>query len=644
MRMLAASLLLFPGSVLAEVPGPPRPLTDPGALAAPLGEPLPPPTVASLFEARDSGGAGWIEGGRALVASANISGRFNLWRFPVAGGPATRLTTSDERQMSPVVGPDGRTIVFESDVGGGEMFDLVMIEPGKSIPHPLTSTPDVSETGAVFARNGKLIAFASKRRTDAAADLALLDIATGITKTLTVERESGVRWTATAFSPDGKMIYANRLNISSTLGSLWRISLVDGHATPIGPSGTDIFTTASDLSSDGKMLAIASNSASEEQRAGILSLSDGRITWIEPSPWRQRSGQFSGDGHKLVWSANVDGRTTAYLYDIAKRRSQMIAMPPGTVSSGRNSIFTPDGKRLLLGHQASNVPFEYWSYDIARRQPTRMTSLSATLDARALPPSQLVRYRSKDGTVISAFVWLPYNLKRNGTAPAVAFPHGGPTGQMTDFFNRTAVALASRGYVVIAPNFRGSTGYGKAFQAANIGDLGGGDLDDMVAGAKFLVATGYVDARRIGITGGSYGGVMTAMALAKTPEPWAAGVDLFGILDWRTLAKTSDPSLKTYVRDLLGDPVANAKLYEKASPVTWIDGLRAPLQVQQGDNDIRTPKSEAVALVAALEARGRTVEAHYYPKEGHGFARRENQIDSLEKTIAWFDRWLKDDR
>jgi dipeptidyl aminopeptidase/acylaminoacyl peptidase len=148
----------------------------------------------------------------------------------------------------------------------------------------------------------------------------------------------------------------------------------------------------------------------------------------------------------------------------------------------------------------------------------------ASINPARLPEAQIVHYKSFDGTVISAFVWIPFNLARDGKAPAVVLPHGGPTSQYRDFFDPRAVALASRGFVVIAPNVRGSTGYGHAFQQANFRDLGGGDLKDEIAGVHFLVDTGYVDEKRIGMTGGSYGGYMTLMALGKTPGVWAAGV------------------------------------------------------------------------------------------------------------------------
>ncbi len=235
----------------------------------------------------------------------------------------------------------------------------------------------------------------------------------------------------------------------------------------------------------------------------------------------------------------------------------------------------------------------------------------------------------------------PFNLKRDGSSPAVVIPHGGPTGQTTDAFSRTAVALASRGYVVIAPNPRGSTGYGKAFQDANIKDLGGGDLVDEVYAAKFLTATGYVNPRKIGITGGSYGGFMTLMAIGKTPEVWAAAVEEYGIINWFAMLEHEDPLLQQYERGLIGDPVKDRAVYDATSPMTYIKNARAPLLVLQGDNDIRVPKGQAEEVVATLKAAGRTVDAHYYAQEGHGFAKRENQIDSLQRTVDWFDKYLK---
>jgi dipeptidyl aminopeptidase/acylaminoacyl peptidase len=265
----------------------------------------------------------------------------------------------------------------------------------------------------------------------------------------------------------------------------------------------------------------------------------------------------------------------------------------------------------------------------------------ASLNAAAMPQSQIVHYKSFDGKIISALMWVPYNLRRDASSPAVVIPHGGPTWQIIDFWNPSVTAFVSRGYICIAPNVRGSTGYGMDFQRANYKDLGGGDLQDEVYAAKFLQATGYVNPRKIGITGASYGGFMTLMAIGKTPDIWAAAVDQFGVIDWKTMLQRSDPELQEHIKALLGDPAKDKKIYDASSPITYIHNAKAPLLVLQGDNDPRVPKEEAVQVVDLLKKDGKIVEAQYYANEGHGLEKRENQIDSVRRMADWFDKYLK---
>ncbi|HET7206176.1 MAG TPA: S9 family peptidase [Terriglobales bacterium] len=306
------------------------------------------------------------------------------------------------------------------------------------------------------------------------------------------------------------------------------------------------------------------------------------------------------------------------------------------------TAFSPDGKRLLVLHQSSIEPVDFWVYDLARNSTTQLTHSSiASLNSAALPQSQIVHYKTFDGKTITALMWMPFNLKRDGSNPALVLPHGGPTYQWFDFFNPRIAAMVSHGYICIAPNPRGSTGYGVAFQQANHQDLGGGDLQDEVYATKFLDETGYVDSKKLGITGGSYGGFMTLMALAKTPSIWAAGVEEYGIINWKTMLVHSDAALQQYEISLLGDPVKDVKVYEETSPLTYIHHVKAPLLVLQGENDPRVPKEEAEQIVELLKKDGKTVDVHYYPHEGHGFVKRENQIDATRRTIEWFDQYLK---
>jgi dipeptidyl aminopeptidase/acylaminoacyl peptidase len=297
---------------------------------------------------------------------------------------------------------------------------------------------------------------------------------------------------------------------------------------------------------------------------------------------------------------------------------------------------------LLLSHESSVEPGDFWIYDLPARKAKQLTySAIASLSSAPRPPSQIVSYKSFDGKTISALLWIPFNLKRDGSNPALVLPHGGPTGQSQDYWSPRIAAFVSRGYTCIAPNVRGSTGYGIDFQKANYKDLGGGDLQDEVYAAKFLEATGYVNPKKIGITGGSYGGFMTLMAIGRTLEVWAAGVELFGIINWMTMLDHEDAMLQEYEKSLLGDPVKDRASYDAASPITYIHNVKAPLLVLQGNNDPRVPKEEAEQVVEALKKDGKTVDAHYYPNEGHGFEKRENQIDSIRRTVEWFDKYLK---
>ena len=400
---------------------------------------------------------------------------------------------------------------------------------------------------------------------------------------------------------------------------------------------------ASSTSPDGRLLLVTSDKPGGYPNVGLLDVATKKLTWVTDLKWEADSGNFSPDGKQFTYEVNEDGRTDNYLADAATLKGTKLDVPAGLNSyAGNPTAFAPDGRRLLVSHQSSTQPGDLRVYDLAKRE-TRQLSYSAiaSLTAAKIPPSHLVHYRSFDGKIISAFVWVPFNLNRDGSNPAIVLPHGGPTGQTTDYFNRTVIALVTRGYVCIAPNVRGSTGYGIDFQKANFKDLGGGDLQDEVYAAKFLEASGYVDAKKIGITGGSYGGYMTMMAIGKTPEVWAAGVEEYGIINWLTMIQHEDPFLQQYERSLLGDPEKDRATYEADSPLAYIKNAKAPLLVLQGDNDIRVPKEEAEQVAKILQDAGKTVDSHYYPNEGHGFAKRENQVDAIRRTIDWFDRYLK---
>ena len=409
------------------------------------------------------------------------------------------------------------------------------------------------------------------------------------------------------------------------------------------PHSGDALYLGAAISPDGKTVLVRSNQKDGYSNVALLDIATKKLSWITDTQWEARPEGFSPDGRSLTYFVNADGLQTTYVYDLASGKATAVAMPPGlTVPVGNPEAFSPNSNSLLLQYQSSQRPSDLWVYDLTTQKPRQLTySAVAGLRPEDLPAAQLVHYKSFDGKMISAFLWMPFNLKRDGSNPAIVIPHGGPTGQTVNSFSATAAALASRGYICIAPNVRGSTGYGMEFQKANHQDLGGGDLQDEVYATKFLIDTGYVDAKKIGITGGSYGCFMTLMAIGKTPGIWAAAVESYGIIDWYTMLQHEDPYLQEYEKSLLGDPVKDKAVYEATSPIKYIRNEKAPLLILQGENDIRVPKGEAEQVYDILKKEGRTVDVHYYPAEGHGFVKRENQVDALRRTVAWFDKYLK---
>ncbi|HEY8002746.1 MAG TPA: S9 family peptidase [Phenylobacterium sp.] len=636
----ALALALAGMAGAAPVPGPARPITDPRSVVSEQKPAAPPAPVADLYANRSSLGAAWAPDGKSVVVSANLSGRFNLWRYSTDGGAPVQLTKSDDRQAVLDISPDGKWVVFQSDHGGDEMYDLYAVPLAGGEVVNLTNTPTVSETGARFSPDGRLLAFAAKPKTSPITDVAVMDMGSHAVRQLTHEPTKDNGWRPVALAPDGKSLIANRANIGSTTGSVWRLDLGGGPPKALTTAKARI--SATDVSPDGGLVSLTSNEKGGVDQAAILDLKTGKQTWLAPSPWEQSAGSFSPDGASVMVLTDADGRQELAAYRLQGGQVLKSGMPEGFNAEGAAaaSPFAKDG-RLLVAHDASNTPFDYWVLDRAGHA-RRLTSFAAPgLDPARLPVSRIVHYKSQDGTVISAILLMPLNLKRDGLAPGVVIPHGGPTGQTQDRFSRLALALASRGYVVIQPNPRGSTGYGMAFQNANHKDLGGGDLTDEVYAAKFLTATGYVNARKIGITGGSYGGFMTLMAVGKTPDVWAAGVSMYGIINWYEMLKHEDAALQAYERSLIGDPVADKAVYDADSPMTYIKQTKAPLLILQGENDIRVPRGQAAEVVSTLKGVGATVDVHYYPEEGHGFAKRENQIDSLQRTLDWFDKYLK---
>jgi len=641
MRLMIATVLLLSGAPLAaQIATPERPVTEPQSLNSPVNPEARAVPLEDIGNSRNVGSVTWSADGKYVFVSTNLTGRYNIWRTDAAGSWPLQITQSDESQGGLAASRDGKWLYFTQDQGGNEYFDLYRVPTSGGSVERVTNTPEISERALVPGGADGLIALSVKKQGEAQSNLAVLGT-DGTVRVLTAEADPDFEWSPRLWADGGKTIYANREKVDSTTTEVWRVDVASGATTKMLAEKDTIFRVM-DVSADGAWLAVTTDVTIGRPRAGLYNPATRQWKWPKPIVWDQSAIRFTRDGKALLVENSEDMRTILVRHDIATGAETPLKLPAGLNFTTGNDARSPDGRSLLVVNMAANVTGELNRHDLTDDSVTPLTRLAvASLQPEALAASQMVTYKSFDGTLISALVTMPANLKRDGGNPAIVLPHGGPTGKTDDYFDEIAAALASRGYIIIAPNFRGSTGYGKDFQAANYNDLGGGDLKDVIAAKQFLVQSGYVDPNRTGIFGGSYGGFMTLMAIGKAPDEFAAAVQFFGIINWRTMYRDMDEVLKAYLRSLMGTPEENPEGYDRASPLSYIANAKAPLLTIQGENDIRVPRGQAQEVNDILKAKGSTVETVYYPAEGHGFRKRENQLDSLSRTVDWFDRYLK---
>jgi dipeptidyl aminopeptidase/acylaminoacyl peptidase len=262
-----------------------------------------------------------------------------------------------------------------------------------------------------------------------------------------------------------------------------------------------------------------------------------------------------------------------------------------------------------------------------------------------LVSAEVVRFKSFDGKEIPAIYYKPVNASKDNKVPALLWIHGGPGGQSRIDFSNSIQYLVNHGYAVMAVNNRGSSGYGKAFFNLDNKDHSNGDLKDCVWAKKWLQQQDYIDTGRIGIEGGSYGGCMVLAALAFHPEEFKAGVDLFGVANWLRTLRSIPPywaSFRKSLYDEMGDPdTPDSVMLKATSPLYNYQTINKPLIVFQGMNDVRVLPIESKEIVEGVKKNGIPVEYVTYPNEGHGFTKKENQITTSEKTLAFLDKYLK---
>jgi dipeptidyl aminopeptidase/acylaminoacyl peptidase len=592
-------------------------------------------SLERLYMTRAIGGTAWSPDGKTIAFISNISGRNNLWLVPTEGGWPLQLTISDQRQTAPAWSPDGKWIAYQSDYDGDEQWDIFLVSPKTGQVVNVTNTREIAEESPAWSPDGRYLAYMVKPKTSSVYEIDIFDMLMRDTRHLTTGTPKDKMNVGSIWSGDGKWIAYTQQQAKGTDSNILVAEVATGQSTLLTPHQGEHLYTANDFSADGKRLLITANAANGYDNVGLLEVATKKINWLTQDKWEISGGNFSPDGKSVTWTANVDGNSNIYLHHLSSGKTTSLPLPKGVNGlGGAESAFTRDGARLLYHHNGPNAPNDVWVYSVANGKSHQVThSLVAGVRSEDMVEPHLVRYPSRDGKwTISAWLYVPFNMQRNGQNAAIVYVHGGPTAQTVNSFNRFIQYMANQGYMVIAPNYRGSTGYGKEFQQANLFDMGGGDLQDVLAAADWIKQTGYLDPKKLILMGGSYGGYMTMMGVTKAPEVWAAGVPIVPFVNWFTEIEHEDPVLQQSDLATMGDLVQNKALYEDRSPINFIDQVKAPLMLLAGGHDPRCPKEETLQVVEAIKKRGGVAEYKVYENEGHGFARVENQIDAYKRA------------
>jgi dipeptidyl aminopeptidase/acylaminoacyl peptidase len=541
---------------------------------------------------------------------------------------------------------DDRVIVFGKDAAGNEQHDLYAIDVARSTVTQLTHDPAAEEHAIEFSPDDAwLTVNANRRLPDAPQRPGQMNVwklhADGSAYTPLTQHAFpavGGRW-----SRDGRWIaYVTNEDAASLKNRDGYLVRPDGSGSrkvwSVRPGSQDVF---GEWHPDSRRVAVTSD-ASGENRAGVLDIASGDVRWYSPAGVEEHALRFSRNGDWLVTLRNQDAQVRPVLYDVTSGRARELALPAGFALGAQ---FFADDTKLLVTYSTDVARQTLVAYDLRTdATETLLEPEYGSISPDVFVNAEHVWYTSGDGTKIPALLYRPRDLAPKERLPAIVHVHGGPTGQWFRGFDPFAQFLVDRGFVVLEPNIRGSTGYGVAFRDAALKDWGGVDLEDVAAAAAFLGSLSFVDAERLVVFGGSYGGYMTLMAATKKPDLWRAAVAWVGISDLHRMWEESREHFRYFLREQMGDPEADRALWRDRSAIEFADGLRAKLLMVHGVNDPRCPVTQSRIFRDRLLALGRREGAEFeyveLADEGHGSADIEQKIRTFRILADYLERVL----
>jgi dipeptidyl aminopeptidase/acylaminoacyl peptidase len=594
-------------------------------------------SVARMARVGSANSPSFSPDGKWVSFISNMSGSPQVWIVPAEGGYPRMVTNGDDPVTQADWSPASDWIAVTIAPGGGLNTQVYVVKPDGTSMKLLTQGGQDNNGFDAWTHDGKRIAIDSSRNDPASRDSFMVDMASGETKL--VAKNPGVGG-IDGVSHDGGRALLNRLKNRGD-NNLYVLDLANGKDTLI-TKHDGVAEFFGDISPDGRTAYIGTNKDRDLMAFGRIKFAaDGMPGNIEVLAER-KDGELDGIRINeqgtlaaLVW--NVKGRSELSFYDLVQNKQIPVPKLPGELVGG--GAFSRDGSKLAVVVAGAAQPSDIWIMDVKTKRFRQLTfSPHAGVDLAALVRPELVTFKSFDGLELSGWLYRPKNQSGPG-AYVVSF-HGGPEGQERAPFRSDYQALLAQGIGVFAPNVRGSAGFGKKFVNLDNGELRVNGVKDIKACVDYLVNNHLADPKRIGITGGSYGGYMTMAGLTEYPDLFAAGVDLFGIVNFITFFQHTQPWMAAISKVEYGDPDTQKEMLDKLSPIYKLDRIKAATMVQHGANDTNVPVIEAEQIVKTLKDRGVPVEYILFPDEGHGWRKVPNRIKSTVEMVRFFSEHL----
>ncbi|MGI8333625.1 prolyl oligopeptidase family serine peptidase [Actinomadura scrupuli] len=577
--------------------------------------------------------------GTQVAYSSNASGQFDLWVHPLTGGSPRRLTQHTGQAVRQIAWtPDGAGLVFTADTAGDEQYQIYRVPAGGGPSEPITDAPGQHEfRGSPFDGQGRRMAYTANDRDPTVQDLIVHDLVTGERQRHTPP--DGVAFMRAGISPDGRWLFVAGVRSNTDVDCrLLDLTTPGAVPTPVTDALAGGYFWPTCWAADSAGFYLTTSHWGEFIAAAYFRLSDATIHAIATPDWDVE--QISTSGDTVLWSVNEAGTSLPQ----AARGGRELQLPhlPRSVITAMD--LAADGSVAVLQVDAATRPAEIGVMDLEAGTFRYLTDTRppALRTIRPVEPDT-TEFVARDGRTVQAFLYRPHG---DGPFPAVMSIHGGPEMQERPEYLRAGLYqyLLAHGIAVFAPNVVGSRGYGLAFQTAIYRDWGGADLREFEDSVAHLAALDWIDPARVAVMGGSYGGFATLSCLSRIAYPWAAGVSICGPSNLVTLSRACPPTWRHFVNAALGDPDKDADLLSSRSPVNYVENINAPLFVIQGAQDPRVPQAEADQIVERLRARGVDVRYDLYDDEGHGFTKRDNEIDSYTQIGDFLTHHLQNRR